>query len=181
MLGENNVILNIGTLKLNSRRPVRKTSGILCEKSKYLHFSSLLFGWSKKKLFFWSITFLKITKMMRSNTLMNWMFLKIWWLKIMCWYKAEEQIQTLSIWTPCNEGSVMIPFLKEIERVNNIGHEIASTTKRYRKLVVNYPFRMNYATGAYYCSGMLLSICLSKLNAHWLKMLKVSMIKVSQI
>ena len=46
-------------------------------------------------------------------------------------------------------------FIKGKENVNYIGFEIASTTKRYRKLVVDNQYAMTYGTAAYYCSGEL--------------------------
>ena len=45
--------------------------------------------------------------------------------------------------------------MKEIEEVDYTGHEIASTTRRYRKLVVESDFAMNFGTGVFYCSGEL--------------------------
>ena len=46
---------------------------------------------------------------------------------------------------------------KEIEEViDYIGLELASTSSRYRKLVVAYG--MSYETGAFFCSGRLVNI-----------------------
>ena len=52
-------------------------------------------------------------------------------------------------------------YFQEITNVNYSGLELASTTSKYRKLVV--PFLMSYEPGAYYCSGKLVGISFGKL------------------